>query len=326
MADTLSDVVTFGDVRAAAERLRGVAHRTPVLTSNTLDERTGGRAYLKCENFQRMGAFKFRGAYNSLAQLDALQRSRGVVTFSSGNHAQGIALAAKLLGISAAIVMPKDAPQAKLEATRGYGAEVILYERSEEDRDAIARRLCTERGATLVPPYDDPGIIAGQGTAALELLEEYPAIDTLLICTGGGGLLSGCALAANGLNPLIEVYGVEPEAGNDFQQSLAAGKRIKIGVPQTIADGMQTQSPGELTFAIARRYVRGVLTVTDLELRDAMRFAFERLKIVVEPSGAAGLAALLSGKIEARGKQVGVILSGGNVDADRFGELIALGS
>ncbi len=323
MADTLSDLVTFADIQAASQRLRGVAHRTPVITSNTLDGRIGGRAYLKCENFQRMGAFKFRGAYNRLAQLDLAERSRGVVTFSSGNHAQGVALAAKLLGIHAAIVMPKDAPRSKLDATRGYGAEVILYGRAEEDRDQIARGLCAERGATMVPPYDDRDIVAGQGTAVLELLQDHPEIDTLLICTGGGGLLSGSVLAANGINPAIEVYGVEPDSGNDFQQSLAAGRRIKIEVPNTIADGMQTQSPGELTFAIAKRYVRGILTVSDAELREAMRFAFSRLKIVIEPSGAAGLAVLLAGKIDAREKQVGIVVSGGNVDAHRFGELIA---
>lgn len=323
MADTLGNIIAFADIKAAAERLRGVAHRTPVLTSRTLDERIGGCAYLKCENFQRMGAFKFRGAYNRLAQLDAAERSRGVVTFSSGNHAQGVALAAQLLGIHAAIVMPKDAPRSKLEATRGYGAEVILYEREEEDREGIARRLCAQRGTTLVPPFDDRDIVAGQGTTALELLEDHPDIGILLICTGGGGLLSGCALAANGINPSIEVYGVEPEFGNDFQQSLAAGERIKIGVPDTIADGMQTQSPGEITFAIAQRYVSGILTVSDGELREAMRFAFARLKIVVEPSGAAGLAALLFDKLDVRGKRIGVIISGGNVDAQRFGELIA---
>jgi threonine dehydratase len=315
--------VTFDDVVAAAARLRGVAHRTPAITSATLDERTGARAFLKAENLQRMGAFKFRGAYNRLAQLDEGERRGGVVAFSSGNHAQGVALAAKLLGIPAVIVMPTDAPLAKLAATRGYGAEVVLYDRQTMNRSEIAQSLATERGATLVPPYDDPAIIAGQGTAALELIEDVGPLDVLLVCTGGGGLLSGSALAATTLSPGIKVYGVEPAAGDDWVQSLARNERITIPVPDTIADGMQTQSPGELTFPIVQALCAGVVTVTDEELCDAMRFAFERLKLVIEPSGAAALAALLTGRVDVRGKRVGVTISGGNVDAAAFARFIA---
>ncbi len=317
------EAVAFDDVLAAAERLRGVAHRTPVVTSRTLDERTGGRAFLKCENLQRMGAFKFRGAYNRIAQLNEDQRRSGVVAFSSGNHAQGVALAARLLGVPAAIVMPSDAPAAKLAATREYGAEVVLYDRHTMNRGAIASQLATERGATLVPPYDDAAIVAGQGTVALELLENEPDLDVLLVCTGGGGLLAGCALAATALAPGIAVYGVEPEAGDDFAQSFARGERVEIDVPDTIADGQQTTSPGELTFPIVKRLCAGILTVSDEELREAMRFAFERLKLVFEPSGASALAALLARKIDVRGKRVGVIVSGGNVDAARYAAIIA---
>jgi threonine dehydratase len=315
--------VTFDDVARAAERLRGVAHRTPAITSATLDERTGAQVFLKAENLQRMGAFKFRGAYNRLVQLDPAARVRGVVAFSSGNHAQGVALAAKLLGIPATIVMPTDAPAAKLAATRGYGAEVVLYDRFTMNRAEIAQSIAAERGATLVPPYDDPAIIAGQGTTALELIEDVGPLDVLLVCTGGGGLLSGCALAATKLSPGIAVYGVEPEAGDDWVQSLARNERVTIPVPDTIADGMQTQSPGELTFPIVQALCAGVVTVSDDELRDAMRFAFERLKLVIEPSGVAGLAAALTGRVEVRGKRVGVTLSGGNVDAATFAGLIA---
>ncbi len=314
---------SFDDVVAAAERLRGVAHRTPVVTSRTLDERTGARVFLKAENFQRMGAFKFRGAYNRLAQLDARQQRDGVVAFSSGNHAQGVALAARLLGIPAAIVMPGDAPVAKLAATRGSGAEVILYDRATMNRSEIAQATADERGATLVPPYDDPAIIAGQGTTALELIEETGPLDLLFVCTGGGGLLSGCALAAVGCSPGIGVYGVETEAGDDWVRSLAAGHPVSIPVPDTICDGMQTQAPGTLTFPIVRALCAGVVTVSDDDVRAAMRFAFARLKLVVEPSGAAALAAVLTGKVDVRGKRVGVTISGGNVDASTFARLIA---
>ena len=315
--------VTFDDVAQAAVRLRGVAHRTPAITSATLDERTGARVYLKAENLQRMGAFKFRGAYNRLAQLDPAAAKRGVVAFSSGNHAQGVALAAKLLGIAATIVMPTDAPLAKLAATRGYGAEVVLYDRKTMNRGDIAQALVDERGATLVPPYDDPMIIAGAGTAALELLEDAGPLDVLIVPTGGGGFLSGSALAATALAPGIAVYGVEPAAGDDWVQSLARDERVTIPVPDTIADGLQTQSPGNFTFPIVRALCAGVVTVTDDELRDAMRFAFERLKLVIEPSGAAGLAAALTGRIDVRGKRAGIAISGGNVDAANFARLIA---
>ncbi len=314
---------TFADVARAAERLAGIAYRTPAITSRTLDERTGARVYLKAENLQRMGAFKFRGAYNRLAQLDERQRRDGVVAFSSGNHAQGVALAARLLDIPATIVMPTDAPASKLAATYGYGAEVILYDRVRMNRSEIAQTLADERGATLVPPYDDPAIIAGAGTTALELIQDVGPLDVLLVCTGGGGLLSGCALAATALSPGIAVYGVEPEAGDDWVQSLARDERVTIPVPQTIADGMQTQSPGALTFPIVRALCAGVVTVNDEDLRLAMRFAFERLKLVIEPSGAAALAAVLLEKVPVRGKRVGITISGGNVDAAAFARLIA---
>ncbi len=315
--------VTFENVTAAAQRLAGIAHRTPVLTSQTLDERAGARVFLKCENFQRMGAFKFRGAYNRLSQLSAEERARGVVTFSSGNHAQGVALAAKLLEMEATIVMPRDAPRAKVEATRAYGAQIVVYNRAEEDREAIANRICAERNATLVPPYDDAGVIAGQGTAALELLEDAGPLDVIVVPTGGGGLLSGCAIVANATDPAIAVYGVEPEAGNDFARSLAEGKRLSIPVPQTIADGMQTQSPGKMTFPLVQRYAAGIVTVSDAQLVEAMRFAFERMKMVVEPSGAAALAAVMHQGVPARGKRIGVVISGGNVDLERFAHLLA---
>ena len=315
--------VTFEDVAAAAQRLAGVAHRTPVITSRTLDQLTGADAFLKAENLQRMGAFKFRGAYNCLAQLTPSQRERGVVAFSSGNHAQGVALAAQILRVPATIVMPTDAPRAKVEATRGYGATVVSYDRATEDRAAIAKRIAEERGATVVPPYDDPRIIAGQGTTALELIEETGPLDALLVCTGGGGLLSGCALAATRLSPGVEVWAVEPVAGDDWKQSWERGERVTIPLPATIADGMQTTSPGELTFAIFRELGAGVVTVSDDELRAAMRFAFERLKLVIEPSGAAALAALWEGKSPTRGRRIGVTLSGGNVDSSTFAAAVS---
>src|SRR5579872_647611 len=312
----------FEDVLQAAKRLEGVVHRTPVITSHTLDGRIGGNAFLKAENFQRMGAFKFRGAYNRLVQLSPDERKRGVVAYSSGNHAQGVALAAKLLSIPATIVMPTDAPHAKVEATRGYGAEVVTYDRMREDRTAIAKGIAEKRGATIVPPFDDPHIIAGQGTAALELIASAGPLDVLVVPVGGGGLLSGCTLAATHLSPGVQVWGVEPEAGNDWQQSWQRGERVTIDVPRTIADGLQTTSPGVLTFAIFRKLGAGIVTVSDDELSVAMTFAFERLKVVIEPSGAAGLAALLHGKIQTRGKRVGVIISGGNVDASTYAALI----
>jgi len=310
--------VGIDDIRAAAARLAGVAHRTPVLTSRTLDERTGAQVFLKAENFQRMGAFKFRGAYNRLAQLTAAEKRGGVVAFSSGNHAQGVALSAQLLGVAATIVMPDDAPAAKLAATRGYGAEVITYDRATMNRSELAERLAAERGAVVVPPYDDERIVAGQGTAALELIEDTGPLDVLVVCLGGGGFLAGSAIAATALAPGIAVYGVEPEAGDDWLQSWNAGERVTISVPQTIADGQQTQAPGEITWPIARALCAGIRTVSDDELLDAMRFAFERLKIVLEPSGASALAAVLFGKLDVAGKRVGVMLSGGNVDPRIF--------
>ena len=317
-------VPSFDDVRDAATRIAGVANRTPVMSSRTLDAATRATVFLKCENFQRMGAFKFRGAYNRLAQLSDDERKRGVVAYSSGNHAQGVALAARLLQIPAIIVMPSDAPESKLAATRGYGAEVVMYERSEENRAVIAQRYCDERGATLVPPYDDPDIIAGAGTAALELLDECGPLDAIVLPVGGGGLFSGTAIAAHGVDPSIEIYGVEPEAGDDVRQSLESGARVVIDVPQTIADGLQTQSPSDLTLAIIREHAAGVVTVSDAQLVVAMRFVFERMKLVIEPSGAAALAAVLGGKIETEGRRIGIIISGGNVDASRYGQLLTI--
>ena len=316
-------IITFADVRAAAARLAGVAHRTPVVTSRTLDARTGARVYLKAECFQRGGAFKFRGAYNAVAALDVPTRSRGVVTYSSGNHAQALALAAQLHGIPATIVMPTDAPASKLAATRGYGAEVITYDRYREDRAAIGARVAAERGAALIPPYDHPDVMAGAGTTALELVEEVGELDLLLVCCGGGGLLAGCATAAKALHPGLSVIGVEPAAGDDWARSLAAGERVKLdAVPRTIADGQQTEAPGALNFEVARPLIDGIALVSDDEIRAAMALLFERLKLVVEPSGASACAALLAGKVAAAGRRVGVTLSGGNVDLAHFCDLL----
>lgn len=312
---------SFDDVRAAAARLRGIAHRTPVVTARTLDERTGASVFLKAENLQRIGAFKFRGAYNKIAQLNPEQKRAGVVAFSSGNHAQGVAHAAQLLGVPATIVMPSDAPAAKLAATRGYGAEVVLYDRERMNRAELAASIAAEKNAVLVPPYDDPAIIAGQGTVALELIEDAGALDVLLVCLGGGGLMAGCCLAATALSPSVRIYGVEPEAGDDWVRSWRENRIVSIPVPKTIADGQQTQAPGELTWPIVRSLAAGIVTVTDDEIRSAMRFAFERLKLVLEPSGASALAALLSGKVDdVRGARVGITLSGGNVDAARYAD------
>jgi len=307
-------VIDHTDVLEAAARLDGVAHRTPVFTSRTLDERAGGRVFLKAENLQRGGAFKFRGAYNTIAQLPP---GTGIAAFSSGNHAQAVALGASLLGASAVILMPEDAAPAKLAATRAYGAEVVTYDRYTEDREALGRALAEERGLALVPPFDHPHVMAGQGTAALELLEDVPDLDVLVTPVGGGGLLSGTAVAADGR----KVWGVEPEAGDDVRRSLEEGRRVAIDVPRTIADGLQTTSVGEAPFTVIRQRVAGIVTVGDDELVDAMRFLFERLKLVVEPSGAAGVAALLAGKIS--GSRIGVIVSGGNIGAERFAELLA---
>jgi threonine dehydratase len=315
--------ITAADVEAAAARLQGHAVRTPVLTSRTADERSGAQVFFKCESFQRMGAFKFRGAYNALAQFTPEQRRRGVIAFSSGNHAQAIALSARMLGMPSVIVMPHDSPAAKLAATRGYqqgqaGSEVVLYDRYTEDREAIGRRLAAERGMTLIPPYDHPHVMAGQGTAALELLQDTGPLDLLLVCVGGGGLVSGCAVAAHALSPGIEVIGVEPEAGNDTQQSLALGRIVHIDTPKTIADGAQTQHSGTLTFPVIQRLVKGIVTVSDEQLVRTMRFFAERMKLVVEPTGCLAAAALLEGVVAARGRRVGVIVSGGNVDLARY--------
>lgn len=310
------------DVEAAARRLAGIAHRTPVLTSRTANEATGAELFFKCENFQRMGAFKFRGAYNALAQFSDAQCKGGVVAFSSGNHAQAIALSARLLGMPATIVMPQDAPAIKIEATRGYGAEVVLYNRYAEDREAIGQRLARERGMTLIPPYDHPHVMAGQGTAALELMQDVGRLDLLLVCVGGGGLISGCAVAAHHLQPACRVVGVEPEAGNDVQQSLRRGEIVHIEVPHTIADGAQTQHPGRYTFPVIEALVADVVTVSDEALKRAMRFFASRMKIVVEPTGCLGAAAAFEGAVEVRGRRVGVILSGGNVDLARYATLL----
>ena len=318
----MSLAIGFTDIEAAAHRLAGIAHRTPVLTSRTADALTGARLYFKAENLQRMGAFKFRGAYNALAQFSHEQRRAGVAAFSSGNHAQAVALAARLLGMPATIVMPQDAPAIKIEATRGYGAEVVLYDRYTEDREAIGAQLAAERGMTLIPPYDHPHVMAGQGTAALELLQDAGPLDALLVCVGGGGLISGCAVAARHLQPACRVIGVEPDAGNDVQQSLQSGAIVHIDVPHTIADGAQTQQPGRYTFPVIQALVAEVVTVSDEALRSAMRFFASRMKIVVEPTGCLGAAAVFEGKVDLRGQRVGVILSGGNVDLARYAALI----
>jgi threonine dehydratase len=306
--------VTYADLAAAHERLKPHARRTPVLTSATIDALTGARVHFKCENFQRMGAFKFRGAYNALSQLTPAQKRMGVVAFSSGNHAQAVALSGKLLGVPAIIVMPTDAPKVKLEATRGYGAEVVLYDASNEDRQKIAERLAAERGLTVIPPFDHPHILAGQGTAAKELIEETGPLDLLLVPCGGGGLLSGCSIAAKHLAPACRVIGVEPAAGDDGLRSFRAGKLESVPLPDTIADGARTMSLGKLTFSIIQKNVSDFLTVTDDELLKWMFFLWERMKIVVEPTGALAAAALLQGKIDAKGRKVGVVISGGNVD------------
>ncbi len=311
-------MLQFAEVQAAAARLKGVAHRTPVVTSRTLDQMLGLDVFMKAENLQRMGAFKFRGGFNAVSVLSDAERARGVVAFSSGNHAQAVALAARLHGCSASIVMPHDAPALKLAATRGYGAEVILYDRYTEDRAAIARRLTDERGASLIPPFDHLPVMAGAGTAALELIEDTGPLDALIVCAGGGGFLSGCTVAAKHLLPGIEVFGAEPERGNDMQLSLRRGEIVSIDVPRTICDGQQTQAVGRHTFEVIKAHVTDVLTVPDPVVVDAMRFAFERLKLVLEPSGACALAALMRHRERFRGKRVGVTLSGGNVGMDRF--------
>ncbi|QJD91399.1 threo-3-hydroxy-L-aspartate ammonia-lyase [Duganella dendranthematis] len=315
---------TFEDVVAASERIAGVAHRTPVLTSSTANAELGAEIFFKCENFQRMGAFKFRGGYNSLARFTPEQRKAGVVAFSSGNHAQAIALSAKLLGIPATIVMPHDAPAAKVAATRGYGAQVVIYDRYTEDREQIGRDLAARHGLTLIPPYDHPDVIAGQGTAAKELFEEAGRLDYVFAPLGGGGLLSGTALSTRALSPSAKLFGVEPEAGNDGQQSFRSGSIVHIETPKTIADGAQTQHLGNLTFPIIQRDVDDILTASDEQLRAEMRFFAERMKMVVEPTGVLGLAAARAMKEQLQGKRVGIIISGGNVDIARYAELLAI--
>lgn len=317
-----SQPVTLQDVREAAQRIGGVAHRTPVLRSRTLDDLVGAEVHIKCENLQRVGAFKFRGAYNAVSRLSAEQLAKGIAAYSSGNHAQAVALAARELGTTAVIVMPEDTPRSKLEATAGYGAEIVTYDRYTGDREAIGEALAADRGLALVPPYEHPHIIAGQGTAALELIEETGELDALVVPVGGGGLIAGSAVAANGLLPDIRVIGVEPEAGDDTKRSLESGHRVAVPVPRTIADGQAADIPGELTFSLNKHLLDGISLVSDEQIRDAMRFAFERLKTVVEPSGASALAALLAHRVDQLPRRVGVILSGGNVSAERFAELL----
>ena len=311
-------MLDFKDVAAAAARIASVAHRTPVVTSRTLDALLGMQVFMKAENLQRMGAFKFRGGYNAVNVLTDAERTRGVVAFSSGNHAQAVALAAQLHGCAATIVMPHDAPALKLAATRGYGAEVVLYDRYTEDRAAIAKRIVEERGASLIPPFDHLPVMAGQGTAALELIEDSGPLDALIVCAGGGGFVAGCAVAAKHLLPNIAVYAAEPERGNDMQLSLCAGHIVSIDVPRTICDGQQTQAVGVQPFEVIRALVSDVLAVPDRVTVDAMRFAFERLKFVLEPSGANALAALMHHRERFQGLRVGVTLSGGNIGIDRF--------
>ena len=313
---------TFDDVSAAAGRIKGYANRTPVMTSRTVNEEFGAEIFFKCENFQRMGAFKFRGAFNALSRFNEQQRRAGVVAFSSGNHAQAIALSAKLLGMPATIVMPHDAPAAKVAATKGYGGNVIIYDRYKEDREQIGRDLAAKHGLTLIPPYDHPDVIAGQGTAAAELFDEVGELDAFFVPLGGGGLLSGSALSTRALSPKTMLYGVEPEAGNDGQQSFRSGSIVHIDTPKTIADGAQTQHLGNYTFPIIRRDVDDVLTVSDKELIECMRFYASRMKIVVEPTGCLGFAAARQMRDQLKGKRVGILVSGGNVDMERFSALL----
>jgi len=312
----------YSDVAAAAGRLAGIAHRTPVMTSKTVDARTAATVFFKCENLQRMGAFKFRGAYNALSLLDETQRRAGVVAFSSGNHAQAVALAGRLLGIPATIVMPSNAPAVKLEATKGYGAKVVTYDPKTQNREQIAADLADQRGLTVIPPFNHPHILAGQGTAAQELIEDTGPLDYLLVPCGGGGLISGCAIAANHLSPGIRVVGVEPAAGDDVTRSFKTGVLQSVHNPDTIADGARTSSAGDVTFPLIMQHVREMHTVTDGELVRAMFYLWERMKIVVEPTGALGAAALFEGKIPARGKRIGIIISGGNVDFKNLAHLL----
>lgn len=316
-------LVGYDDIAGAAERLAGHALRTPVLTSGTVNERTGAKAFFKCENFQRMGAFKFRGAYNALSLLSAAERKRGVLAYSSGNHAQAVALAGRMLGVQSVIVMPMDAPAVKIEATRGYGAEVVLYDKHKVDREAYARELADARGLAVIPPFDHPHVVAGQGTSAKELFDEVGALDFLLVCCGGGGLLSGCAIAANALSPECKVIGVEPELGDDATRSFRTRTLQSCHNPETIADGARTHSLGRVTFPLVMAYVHDMLTVSDPELLKTMFWLWERMKMIVEPTGALAATALLEGKLSAAGARVGVIVSGGNVDLHWAGRQLA---
>ncbi|MEQ4651326.1 threo-3-hydroxy-L-aspartate ammonia-lyase [Providencia rettgeri] len=314
---------TYQDVEAAARRIAGFAHKPPVLTSTTANKEFGGELFFKCENFQRMGAFKFRGAFNALSLLSPEQKKAGVIAFSSGNHAQGIALAAQLLRIPATILMPNDAPAVKVAATQGYGATVIRFDRYKEDREILCLQLAAQQGLTIIPPYDHPDIISGQGTAAKELIEEVGELDALFVCLGGGGLLSGCAIATRELSPNCQIYGVEPLAGNDAQQSFRRGEIVHIDTPKTIADGAQTQHLGNYTFAVIKNKVDDIFTVTDEQLIDRMKFYAERMKIIVEPTGCLSYAAALAHKEQFQGKRVGIIVSGGNVDIQHFAQLVS---
>ncbi len=316
---------TFDDVVAAHNRIKAYINATPIFTSTTINQQLGAELYFKCENYQKMGAFKFRGAMNALSQFSDSQRKTGVITFSSGNHAQAIALAARTLGMPATIIMPADAPQAKIAATKGYGGKVVTYDRYTEDRESIGRELAEKQGSTLIPPYDHPHVIAGQGTAAKELIESVGPLDMLFAPLGGGGLLSGSLLSAKALAPNCQVYGVEPEAGNDGQQSLQSGKIVHINTPKTIADGAQTQHLGDYTFAIIQQYVTDILTVKDEDLIDAMSFFAERMKMIVEPTGCLAFAAARQMKESIQGKKIGIIISGGNIDLNHFAKLVTAG-
>ncbi len=319
----MTQLPTYQDVIAASARLKGCAHRTPVLRSSTADARWNAQFFFKCENFQRMGAFKFRGAFNALSKFDAVQRKAGAIAFSSGNHAQAIALSAKLLGMPAVIVMPTDAPEAKLAATRGYGAEVVLYDRESQSRDDLAEELCRERGAVLVPPFDDELVMAGAATGAVELLEEVGDLDALVVCVSGGGLIGGWATAARHMKPAIRIYGVEPETADDTKRSLAAGERVAVAQNPTIADGLRVTTPGKLTFPIVQQNVEAILLVSDAEMIETLTWMLERMKVLVEPSGVAAAAAIRHKKADFSGQRVGVVLSGGNVDLAKLAEYVA---
>jgi threo-3-hydroxy-L-aspartate ammonia-lyase len=317
--------ITYSDIAAAHQRIAGVVHRTPILTSRAADDAVGAHLFFKCENFQRAGAFKLRGAYNALAQLSPEQKTAGVVAYSSGNHAQAVALAAKLLGIKSVIVMPSDAPAVKMAATRDFGAEIVLFDRYREDREALASQLAEERSLAVIPPFDHPHVMAGQGTTAKEMFEDTDRLDVVLVPLGGGGLLSGCAVAARAIDPKCTLIGVEPEAGNDGERSFRTGSIVHIDVPATIADGAQTQHLGRHTFPVIRELVDDVITVSDADLIETMRFLASRMKIVAEPTGCLGAAAVIQRRIGVTGKRIGVVISGGNIDMIRFSELLLLG-